>query len=199
MLSAVARKENLVNLVLLGPPGSGKGTQAQRLAAILNVPHISSGEMLRTYTLEVTPLAQEIRETISRGAYVPDEVIIDLVLARLRQPDAQGGFILDGFPRTVVQAAALDRALAAGGRQVDVALYLIAPLEVLTLRLAARRAIEGRTDDVPETIRTRLRISLDTLQPLIDYYHRQGKLVRIDAARTVDQVNREVDSALAAR
>lgn len=186
-----------MNLVLLGPPGAGKGTQARRLAAGLDVPHISSGELLRAYALDATALAGEIRDTINRGAYVPDEVIIDLVLARLRQPDAQRGFILDGFPRTVPQADALDRALATEGRRVDVALYLTASLEVLTLRLAGRRAIEGRTDDIPEIIRARLRISLDTLQPVIDYYRRQEKLISIDAARPVEEVNREVDRALA--
>lgn len=185
-----------MNVILLGPPGAGKGTQAQRLAASLDVPHISSGELLRAYALEATALAREIRDTINRGAYVLDEVIIDLVLARLRQLDARRGFILDGFPRTVPQAAALDMALATEGRRVDVALHLIAPLEVLTLRLAGRRAIEGRTDDIPEIIRARLRISLDTLQPVIDYYQEQEKLIRIDASRPVEEVNREVDRAL---
>lgn len=185
-----------MNLVLLGPPGSGKGTQAQRLAAVLRVPQVSSGELLRACVVEGAPIAGAIRESIDRGAYVPDEVVIDLVLRRLEQPDAQTGFILDGFPRTIVQAASLDQALAARGRRVDVALYLAAPLGILTLRLTGRRAIEGRTDDLPEVIQTRLRISLDTLQPLIDYYNRQGKLVRIDAGKTVEEVDREVDLAL---
>lgn len=185
-----------MNIVLLGPPGVGKGTQAQSLSQRLKIPHISSGEIFRSAALEESEVGTCIREAIERGVYVADEVTNVVVLARLEQPDASRGFILDGFPRTVFQAMALDAALVAEKRVVDVVIFLTASEYVLRQRLAGRRGREGRADDLPEVINTRLRLALQYTQPLVAYYSAQGKLVTIDAGRPLPEVNAEVDRAL---
>ncbi len=207
------------NIVLLGPPGAGKGTQGQRLAEKLDEPHIASGDIFRQLRGQDTPLAQKVKGYMERGEYVPDDLTIRVVLERLSQPDARQGFILDGFPRTEPQAQALDNS----GRSVDVALYINAPVDVLVERIsrrytcpkchaiyeASRRSpkkemtcdvcgapLERRADDAPEVVRPRLQTYLDKTRPLVDYYERLGTLVEIDGAQTIEVVEREVDRAL---
>jgi adenylate kinase len=183
-------------LVLLGPPGSGKSTQGERLSALLGIPHISSGDLFRALEQADTPLARRIREYVDRGTYVPDELTNELVLGRLDRPDAERGFILDGYPRTCDQAEALDQALAMKGRGVDVILDIEVPVEVVLARLAHRRAVESRVDDTPETIRTRLEAYRKQTELVVEYYREQGKLVEIDGAQSIPDVNRAVDRAL---
>jgi adenylate kinase len=212
-----------VDVVLLGPPGAGKGTQAKRLEKALGCPHIASGDLFREIREEDTPVAQQVREYMDRGKYVPDELTIKLVLDRLEQRDAQRGFLLDGFPRTLPQAAALDGALEKQGRHVQAVLYITAPTQVLLDRVAGRlicpvcntiynvvtkrprfdmvcdnegAALERRTDEDPEVVRTRLEIYKRQTQPVAEYYARKGVLHEIDGSRDMETVNAEVDDAL---
>jgi adenylate kinase len=205
----------------------GKGTQGQRLSADLGNPTISSGEMFRQKVREDSPLARKIRSYMDRGVYVPDELTIDMVLERLREPDAQRGFILDGFPRTEVQAAALDKHLATEGRKVDLALHITAPIDVLARRVSGRLTcpvdgasynlvtnppkvdnrcdqhpdaiLQRRSDEDIETFRTRVRTYEEQTRPLIEYYRRHGTLLEIDGSLPIDRVEAEIDDALAGR
>lgn len=185
-----------MNVVLLGPSGAGKSTQGKRLASLLGIPYISSGEMFRAVQSEGGPLARQIREFMDRGAYVPDQLTNEMVLRRLNQPDARRGFILDGYPRTANQAAALDESLAVDGRQVDRVLHVTAPLEVVTQRLAGRLSSEHRTDDTPELIQRRLEEYLKQTRPVIDYFANQGKLTEVDGTQPIPDVSQAVDAAL---
>ena len=185
-----------MNVVLLGPSGAGKSTQGKRLASLLGIPYISSGEMFRAVQSEGGPLARQIREFMDRGAYVPDQLTNEMVLRRLKQPDARRGFILDGYPRTANQAAALDESLAVDGRQVDRVLHVTAPLEVVTQRLAGRLSSEHRKDDTPELIQRRLEEYLKQTRPVIDYFANQGKLTEVDGTQPIPDVSQAVDAAL---
>jgi adenylate kinase len=213
-----------INIILFGPPGAGKGTQAKRLQTELGLPVIASGDMFRTIGRENTPYAREIQAYMDRGEYVPDDLTIKLILDRLRQPDALRGFILDGFPRTGAQAAALDEHLAEDGRKVDVALHITAPQEVLERRIAGRMTcpicgriynvdtnppkhdtvcdvhpdtqLIRRSDEEAETLKARLRTHERQTRPLIEYYRRRGNLVEIDGSRPMKDVEAEVDAAL---
>jgi adenylate kinase len=182
--------------LLLGPPGSGKGTQGARLAARHQVPHLSTGELLRGHVRRGTALGQVAGETMNRGDLIADDLIIAMVLDEVLGPNSVGGFVLDGFPRTVPQAvAAYDVA-----RRHDVTLHIVIlldiPLDQLVARLIGRGETSGRPDDTSETIHHRIAVYRRETAPLIDYYAGRSILVTIDAAGTIDEVAASIHSAV---
>ena len=211
-----------MRIVLVGPPGAGKGTQAEFIAAHLSVPKISTGDIFRANVSQGTPLGVEAKRYMDAGKLVPDEVTINMVRGRLAEPDAAEGFLLDGFPRTTPQAAALDKLLADLGTALDVVLELVVDDDEVIRRLSGRRTCRGcgkiwhvefdapsradlcdrcgaelfqRDDDKAETIAERLREYADKTAPLVDYYGAQGKLVGIDATGPVEDVTvRAIDA-----
>jgi adenylate kinase len=211
-----------MRLVLVGPPGAGKGTQAEFIAAHLSVPKISTGDIFRANVTKGTPLGVEAKRYMDAGELVPDEVTINMVRGRLAEPDASEGFLLDGFPRTIPQAAALDKLLADLGTALDLVLELVVDDDEVIRRLSGRRTCRGcgkiwhvefdattregicdrcgaelfqRDDDKPETIAARLRVYAQETAPLVDYYGAQGKLVGIDATGPVEDVTvRAIDA-----
>jgi adenylate kinase len=181
-----------MNLILLGPPGAGKGTQGHRLSERYNIPEISTGDMLRSAVHKGTPLGREAKSYMDRGALVPDEVMIGIIRERLAQDDTERGFILDGFPRTVAQAEALSRLSEEQQRPIDHVISIAVPQEELLQRLAGRRQLEGRQDDTDEAIRHRLEVYERETAPLIDYYRRQGLLRCIVGVGTIDEIFQRV-------
>jgi adenylate kinase len=186
-----------VKILLLGPQGSGKGTQATRIADEFGLAHIATGEMLRHAIAAGTPLGREVQPIVEHGELVPDELMIELIRERLDEEDARDGFVLDGFPRTMAQAEALDAMLAEIGRELDVVFELQVDDEVAVERLRRRAVDEGRRDDTPEAIARRLREYHDKTEPLVGHYRRRGNLVGIHAERPIDTVFAEIQSALA--
>ena len=184
-----------MKILVLGPQGSGKGTQAARLADEHELPHVSTGEMFRALDGK-TELGREVRAIMDRGDLVPDEITIRMIRERLAEDDAQGGFILDGFPRNLAQAEALDEMLAEIGRALDVILFFDLDDATATERALGRAHEEGRTDDTPETIARRLAVYHDQTEPVVEYYRTTGKLVPLHASRPVDEVHAEIQSAL---
>jgi adenylate kinase len=185
-----------MKILLLGPQGSGKGTQAKRLAARHQIPHMATGDMLRDAMAAGTPLGLQIKPVYDRGDLVSDETMIELIRERLADPDAEHGFVLDGFPRTLPQAEALDEMLAAIGRPLDTVLFFDVSDDVATARMLGRAEAEGRTDDTPEAIAKRLDNYHRHTAPVVDSYRRAGKLVRLDASRSVDEVWSQIETAL---
>ena len=186
----------MLNILLLGPQGSGKGTQAKHLAAQHDLPHIATGDMLRDAMAAGTPLGLQIKPVYESGGLVDDETMIALIRERLAQPDAQDGFVLDGFPRTLAQSEALDEMLAAIGRPLDIVLFFDLPDDVATERMLGRAAAEGRTDDTPDAIAKRLALYHQQTEPVVEHYRVTGKLVGLHAAGSVGQVQAEIDAAL---
>lgn len=184
--------------LLLGPPGAGKGTQAERLVKSLEIPQISTGDMLRAAVKAGTPVGREAKGYMDRGDLVPDAVVIGVAEERLRQPDALKGFILDGFPRTAAQAEALDRMLATLGVSLERCVALHVDENELVQRLLKRAEIEGRADDNEASIRTRMRVYREQTQPLIDYYRARGVLRELDGLGSVDAVAARIEGALEA-
>jgi len=183
-------------LLLLGPPGAGKGTQAERLARALGIPQISTGDMLRAAVQAGTEVGRQAKAYMDRGDLVPDEVVIGVAEERLRQPDAQKGFILDGFPRTAAQAEALDALLERLGVRLERCVALRVGEDELVARLLNRAKLEGRSDDNEETIRNRMRVYREKTQPLIDHYAARGVLAEVDGEGDVDEVARRIEEAL---
>ena len=185
-----------LNILLLGPQGAGKGTQAKRIAAEYGIPHIASGEILRREMAAGTDLGKRVKEIYDRGDLVSDDLMIDLIRKRLEQPDTESGFVLDGFPRTTVQAEALDSMFSDIGRNFSVVFALQIPDEVAFERLRRRAELEGRADDTDEAIQRRLDNYHRETEPLIEYHRARGNLVPIHGNRTENQVFAEIQSAL---
>ena len=185
-----------MRVVFLGPPGSGKGTQAKLLAERLGVPAISTGEILRAAVMEGNPLGLKAKTVMDTGELVSDDLMIALIRERTQQPDAKRGFILDGFPRTLAQAAALEAMLAETGDALSGALNMTVPEPLLIDRMAGRSAAESRSDDAPATVRERLRVYREKTAPLVDYYRKHGLLADVDGVGTVSEVADRIDEAL---
>jgi adenylate kinase len=185
-----------MRLVLLGAPGSGKGTQALRLKDALAIPHISTGELLRAAVAAGTELGRQAKAVMERGELVCDEIVLGMLEERLGQPDVSGGFILDGYPRNLAQANALDALLERIHQPADLAVQLDVGTELLIQRLAGRAQQEGRADDNPESVRNRLRVYGDQTEPVIDFYRRQGKLICVYGVGDVEEVSDRVLTAI---
>ena len=214
---------NVLNLVLLGPPGAGKGTQAKSIATEYNIPHISTGDIFRKNIAEETPLGKKAKEYIDQGLLVPDQLTIDIVKDRLSQDDCKKGFLLDGFPRTVFQAESLDKMLQEDDKKIDVALLIEVPREDILKRMTGRRVcvscgasyhvlfnptkVEGicdacgkeviqRKDDKEDTVKERLNVYDSQTQPLISYYKECDKLSEVDGTQAIDKVFEDIKSLL---
>jgi len=183
-------------LLLLGPPGAGKGTQALLLVERLAIPQISTGEMLRAEVATGSEVGRTAKTYMDAGKLVPDEVVIGVAEQRLARPDAKQGFILDGFPRTVAQAEALDRMLPKLGVELERCVALAVDGDQLVRRLLRRAEIEGRSDDTESAIRERMREYNDKTRPLIEYYRGRGVLREVDGVGTLEEVARRIEQAL---
>jgi adenylate kinase len=213
-----------LNLILLGPPGAGKGTQAERLVADFDLPYYATGDILRQAVKDESELGKQAKEYMDRGDLVPDEIICRVIMERVDSPDARDGFVLDGFPRTPGQADALSEALERRGRRLTAALLIDTPDEEVVRRLSGRRLCrdgghvyhvendppesEGicdedgsplvqREDDEPDTVRHRLDVFHEQTEPLVDHYEKQGVLRRFDGTRRPDEVNGHIRATLA--
>ena len=185
-----------MRIVLLGAPGSGKGTQAAMLKAELKVPHISTGDLLRAAIKAGTPLGLKAKAIVDAGDLVSDEIVLGMLEERLEQDDARSGFILDGYPRNLAQCNALEGLLERLGQPLDVALKLRVPSELIVSRLAGRAAAEGRKDDDPETVRKRLQVYAEQTAPVADYYAAQGRLTVLDGVGELNEVFQRILAAL---
>jgi adenylate kinase len=181
-----------MRIVLLGPPGAGKGTQAARVACRFGAPHVATGDIFRANVAEGTELGRVAQEYMDRGDLVPDDVVIAMVMERLAEADCAGGFVLDGFPRTVNQAEALDRRLAGLGTPLEAALSFDVTEEELLRRLAGRAAAQHRADDAEATIRHRLEVFAIKTRPLIDYYRHRRLLTMVDGVGRVEEVTSRI-------
>jgi adenylate kinase len=185
-----------MQLVIMGPPGAGKGTQATRIAEHYGIPAISTGDIFRAMKTADTPLARQVREIMESGGYVSDEITNAIVADRLGQKDCQPGFLLDGYPRTLQQVQTLDDYLAGTNRPLDAAISLVADTDEVVARLLRRAEIEGRSDDNEETIRVRLQVYTEQTEPLLDLYRSRGLLVEVDGLGEIDEVSQRVFAAL---
>lgn len=212
-----------MNLILMGLPGAGKGTQAERIVENYKIPHISTGDMFRQAIRDETELGLKAKQYMDKGELVPDEVTIGIVRERLSQKDCEKGFLLDGFPRTVAQAEALEEILSSMGKKIDYVINIDVPEDVLMVRLTGRRVsptsgrtyhivfnppkVEGicdvdgskliqRDDDKPETVKKRLEVNTAQAKPLIDFYSQKGYLVNINGDQHIDEVYNDIDRLL---
>lgn len=179
-------------LILVGPPGAGKGTQAKLLQEAMGLPQVSTGDLFRFNFQNETELGQLARTYVDRGVLVPDEVTVAMVKDRLSQDDCAEGAILDGFPRNLVQAVALDELLAELGGQIDIVPSIEVPQDVLVARLLNRAQLEGRADDNEETIRTRMQVYEEQTTPLLDYYGQRGLVAPVDGQQTIEDVQKDL-------
>jgi adenylate kinase len=188
-----------MRIVFLGPPGSGKGTQARLVSQRLGVPAVSTGDMLRSAVQAGTPLGRQAAAVMQRGQLVPDDLIAGLVRERIAAPDAPRGFILDGYPRTIAQAQDLEKLLAQGGVELDAVVNFVVPEPTLVERLSGRAHAERRDDDRPETVKERLRVYRENTAPLVGYYDAKGLLVPVEGVGDVAEVARRIESGLLAK
>ncbi len=185
-----------MRVVFLGPPGSGKGTQAALLAERFGVAAISTGEILRAAVRDGTPLGRQAQAVMEKGDLVSDDLIVALIRERTAARDARGGFILDGFPRTIAQAGAFDSMLAGNGDSLSGVINFLVPENELVARMLGRAKAEGRADDRPETIGERLRVYREKTEPLVDYYRKRDLLADVDGVGTTGEVASRIDGAL---
>jgi adenylate kinase len=185
-----------LNILLLGPQGSGKGTQAKLISAHYGIPHIATGDMLREAIANGTELGRQVEPILERGDLVPDDLMISLIRERLMREDTAEGFVLDGFPRTMAQAEALDAMLREIGRDLTVVFELQLSDDECVARLLRRAQLEGRADDTPEAVRRRLDLYHRETEPLIEHYRATGNLVGIHADRSIPEVFSEIQEAL---
>jgi adenylate kinase len=186
----------VLNVLLLGPQGAGKGTQGKLISEEYGLPHIATGDILRAAMAAGTELGRKVQPIYDAGGLVPDDIMIELIRERLAADDAAGGFVLDGFPRTAVQAEALDEMLDEIGRPLTVVLEFQLPEEVSIERLTLRAGDEGRADDTPDAIRRRLQLYHEQTEPLIEHYRTRGNLVGIPADKPIEAVFEENQKAL---
>ena len=206
-----------MNLLIYGPPGSGKGTQAELLHRSFDIPHIATGDILRGEVAAGTPLGLKARPIMAAGGYVPDDIMIGIIRNRLQQADSQNGFVMDGFPRTIPQAEALDSLLDELGRRFDRVVYLKVATPELVRRLAGRMTcpidqktyppgtetcpVDGarliqREDDKPEAVKKRIEVYLEKTLPLLDYYRLQGLVSEVEGVGTIEEIHKRVQTAL---
>jgi adenylate kinase len=188
-----------MQLVIMGPPGAGKGTQAKLIAEHYGIPAISTGDIFRAMKTADTPLARQVREIMESGGYVSDEITNAIVADRLAQPDCNQGFLLDGYPRTLQQVQTLDDYLAESERPLNAVISLLADIEEVVARLLRRAVIDGRSDDNEETIRVRLQVYAEQTEPLLEVYRARGLLVEVDGHGEVQEVSERIFAALEAR
>jgi adenylate kinase len=185
-----------LNILLLGPQGSGKGTQAKLISAHYGIPHVATGDMLREAIAADTDLGRQVEPILERGDLVPDDLMISLIRERLSRDDTAEGFVLDGFPRTMAQAEALDAMLREIGRELTIIFELRLSDDGCIARLLRRAQLEGRTDDTPEVVKHRLELYHQQTEPLIEHYRATGNLVVIHAERSIPEVFSEIQAAL---
>jgi adenylate kinase len=188
-----------MRIVLLGAPGSGKGTQAALLVEELKLPHISTGALLRSAVKAGTKLGIKAKAVLDRGELVSDDIMLELLEERLSQADVEAGFILDGYPRNLAQARALDELLSRIDQPVDEALQIDVDVEMVIARIAGRAAEEGRSDDTEEVVRNRMKVYSDHTAPVVDYYAQQGLLSRILGEGTIEEVFQRIKGVLQMR
>jgi adenylate kinase len=188
-----------MRMLLIGPPGAGKGTQAVRVAQAYRIPAISTGDIFRANVTQGTPLGLQAKEYMDRGAYVPDDLTNALVLDRLSEDDTAAGFLLDGFPRTLAQVYTLDECLEKLGSELDAVVQLQVETDEVVRRLLARAQSQGRSDDTEDVIRKRLDVYQEQTHPLVDVYAERELLVSVDAAGSMDAVTNRIFDALAQR
>jgi len=214
-----------MKIIMLGAPGAGKGTQAKKLAAKFNIPHISTGDIFRDNIKNKTALGKKVEEYIEKGLLVPDELVLEMIMDRLNEPDCKDGYVLDGFPRTIPQAKALDEALDKKNDRIQYAIDVDVPDDVIVRRMAGRRAclncgrtyhietlrpkVDGicdycdnklvlRDDDKPETVKKRLEVYHEQTQPLLEYYKEKGILYSVDGTKAIDDIYNEIVDVLTA-
>jgi adenylate kinase len=185
-----------MQLLIMGPPGAGKGTQAGLIAEHYNIPAISTGDIFRAMKTADTPLANQLRAIMDSGGYVNDELTNAIVATRLDESDCENGFLLDGYPRTVDQVGALDEELESKGKQLDAVVSLVADVDEVVARLLKRAQIEGRSDDNEDTIRVRQDVYAEQTAPLLEIYRARGILVEVDGLGAIDDVSKRVFDAL---
>jgi|SRR6056297_701119 len=183
-----------MKLILFGPPGAGKGTQAKKISSHYSIPHLSTGQIFRHNIKNQTELGKKVKSILDAGELVPDETVVDLVVDELQNDKYSNGYILDGFPRTIPQAVALDKYLDSQDDGIDLFMTLSVPQEELINRILSRE--EGRSDDTPEKIKTRLGVYFDETEPVLNYYKKQDIVEEINGMGTIDEIFRRIKTVL---